>query len=251
MHKRLRPVTHQFSYGTFFMRVPLSQLPNMGNLFFSLNRFNLLSLYEHDYGPRDGSDLTRWARSLLTKHGVCEADGEIVLQTYPRLLGYVFNPITIWYCFDKANALRAAICEVSNTFGEHHHYLVSHQDNRPITGADWLVARKCFHVSPFCEVRGFYRFRFEQTFNVPTARAFAQIDFYDGGLDDDKLIITTLTGKPQTLTSASAFSAFFRYPLMTLMVVARIHLQALKLWRKKLPFYAKPEPPAIEISRSL
>jgi uncharacterized protein len=255
MHRRLRPADHQFSYGVFFLRLPLSSLTReqnphpraLGNRWFSLNRFNLLSFHERDHGARDGSSLEDWARKLLMTHGVTHADGEIVLQTFPRLLGYVFNPISIWYCYDRQQVLRAAICEVANTFGEHHNYLVSHADGREIVASDWLTARKVFHVSPFCEVRGFYRFRFEQN----AGRAFAQIDYFDGAADDDKLVITTIHGLPQPMTAAAAFSAFVRYPLMTVAVVTRIHWQAFKLWRKKVPFFAKPPLPDFETTRSL
>ncbi len=247
MHKRLRPAVHQFSYSVFFLRLSLSSVPTLGNRWFSVNRFNLLSLYAKDHGPRDGNDLETWARALLKREGVYNADGEIVLQTFPRLLGYVFNPITIWYCYDAAGALRAAICEVSNTFGESHKYIVSHPDGRAISDHEWMIARKVFHVSPFCEVRGFYRFRFEQTCD----RVFAQIDFFDGADDADKLIVTTLHGKPQPLTSASVLQAFLTYPLMTFAVAARIHWQALKLWKKGIPFFAKPPPPLHDTTKSI
>jgi DUF1365 family protein len=246
MHRRLRPAAHQFSYGVFFLRIPLSNLAATQNRWFSINRFNLLSLDMRDYGGRDGGDLRQWARNLLAEHDVDTADGEIVLQTFPRLLGYVFNPISIWYCYDMASQLRAAICEVSNTFGERHNYLVSHEDGRIIASSDWIVARKVFHVSPFCEVRGHYRFRFEQD----GARAFAQIDHYDGAADEDKLIVTTIHGTPFALTSQAAWRAFWRYPLMTIGVVAHIHWQAWKLWRKRIPFFAKPTPPKLTTTHS-
>jgi DUF1365 family protein len=246
MHRRLRPTEHQFSYGVFFLRLPLSQLSVARNRWLSINRFNLLSLYTKDHGARDGTDVERWARALLETNGLAVADGEIVLQTFPRLLGYVFNPISIYYCYDKSGVMRAAICEVSNTFGERHNYLVAHEYGEPILASDWLVARKVFHVSPFCEIRGYYRFRFEQD----SSRAFAQIDHFDGNADDDKLIVTTIHGTPQPLTSANAVSTFLRFPLMTIGVVARIHWQAWKLWRKSVPFFAKPEPPSLQTTRS-
>lgn len=257
MHRRLRPTEHQFSYGVFYLRVPLSALTTMrqrSNIWLRMNGFGLLSLRERDYGPRDGTDWETWVRRLLRGADVTTADGEIVLQTFPRLLGYVFNPISVWYCFDRAGALRAAICEVNNTFGERHNYVVAHEDGRAISTSDWLIAKKVFHVSPFCEVRGYYRFRFEQTFAADAARearSFSQIDFFDGASDDDKLIVTTMHGTPQPLTSASARNAFFTYPLMTLGVIARIHWQALKLWRKNVPFFTKPAPPAAETTHSL
>ncbi len=244
-HKRLMPVEHKFSYGVFFLRIAVSRFADAGNRFLSIDRFNLLSLMTRDYGPRDGSSLQDWARALLRCEGIDAADGEIVLQTFPRLLGYVFNPISIWYCFDRQGGLRAAICEVNNTFGERHNYLVAHDDQRPIQAGDWLQAQKAFHVSPFCEVRGHYRFRFEQT----GERAYAQVDFFDGARDADKLLITTIYGAPQPLTASAALGAFCRYPLMTFAVVARIHLHALKLWVKRVQFHSKPSPPTIDTTR--
>ena len=174
-HKRMRPAEHAFSYGVFFLRLPMSRLNEIGNRFLSKNKFNLMSVMTRDYGPRDGSNLETWIRHLLAREGLASADGEIVLQTFPRVLGYVFNPISLWYCFDRDGQLRATLAEVSNTFGERHNYLVAHADQRPIVPGDWLISRKVFHVSPFCDVKGQYRFRFEQT----GQRAFAQIDYYD------------------------------------------------------------------------
>jgi uncharacterized protein len=247
-HKRLRPVEHAFSYPVFFLRVPLSRLDRIGNRWLSRNRFNLLSFVDRDYGPRDGSSLEAWMRALLKREGIRAADGEIVLQTFPRLLGYVFNPISVWYCLDHAGKMRAALCEVNNTFGERHNYLVVHDDQRPIEPGDWLSARKVFHVSPFCAVKGHYRFHFEQT----AGRAFTQIDYFDGGADfdeRDRLLVTTLHGAPEPLTAANALRAFLHHPLMTFAVVLRIHTQALRLWLKRLPYFRKPEPPAFETTR--
>ena len=256
-HRRFRPVAHQFSYRVFFLRLPLSRLHEMGNRWLSKDRFNLLSFMTRDHGPRDGSSLEAWMRDLLLREGIDRADGEIVLQTFPRVLGYVFNPISIWYCFDARGQLRAALAEVSNTFGERHNYLLAHADQRPITAGDWLTSRKVLHVSPFCEVKGHYRFRFEQV----AGRAFAQIDYYDANDAGDiasgdtasgdagKLIVTTLHGSVEALTSRAALRAFLSHPLMTFGVVARIHWHALKLWLKRVPFFHKPEPPSLHTTR--
>lgn len=255
MHKRLRPVVHPFSYGIFFLRMNVARFNEIGNRWLSRDKFNLLSVMTRDYGPRDGSNLEIWARELLAIEGIRKADGAIILQAFPRVLGYVFNPISIWYCFDRDGHLRAAICEVSNTFGERHNYLVAHADEHVIEPGDWLMAKKVFHVSPFCEVKGHYRFRFEQTGD----RAFAQIDYFDGAgdgvsvsvddTDAEKLIVTTVHGKPDALTASGALHAFFSHPMMTFGVVARIHYQALKLWLKRVKFISKPEPPATETTR--
>ena len=251
-HKRFRPVEHQFSVNVFFLRLPLSRLSELGNRWLSKDRFNLLSFAVRDYGPRDGSSLETWMRDLLVREGIDSADGEIVLQSFPRLLGYVFNPISVWYCFDRRGQLRAALAEVNNTFGERHNYLVAHADQRPIAAGDWLTSRKVFYVSPFCEVKGHYRFRFEQV----AGRAFAQIDYYDSNDAKDaasgdagKLIATTMHGVAEPLTSRAALQAFLSHPLMTFGVVARIHWHALKLWLKRVPLISKPEPPSVETTR--
>ena len=254
LHKRFRPIVHPFSYGVFFLRINVARFNEIGNRWLSRDRFNLLSVFTRDYGPRDGTNLETWARNLLATHGIAQADGVIVLQSFPRVLGYVFNPISIWYCHDREGGLRAAICEVNNTFGERHNYLIAHEDERVITPSDWLNAKKVFYVSPFCEVKGHYRFRFEQN----SERAFAQIDYYDDHhhagekilIDEsDKLIVTTVYGKPQALTASNTLSAFFTHPLMTFGVIARIHFQALKLWLKHLKFISKPAPPTIDTTR--
>lgn len=244
-HKRVKPFEHAFSYGVFFVRVPLAAWGGAANRWLSLDRFNLLSLHRGDYGPRDGSDLESWARGLLRGQGVDRADGPIVLQTFPRLFGFVFNPITLWYCHDRDGVLRAAIAEVNNTFGERHNYVIAHADQRPIVPGDWILAQKVFHVSPFCEIKGHYRFRFEQR----AGRAFAQIDYHDDATESGKLLVTTIHGTPQPLTSGSALGAVCRHPLMTFGVVARIHWQALKLWIRRVPFFSKPEPPSLETTR--
>ncbi|MBL8520992.1 MAG: DUF1365 domain-containing protein [Betaproteobacteria bacterium] len=244
-HKRLRPFEHAFSYGVFFVRVPIAAWTAAANRWLSLDRFNVLSLHRRDYGPRDGTDLDAWARGLLQAQGLDRADGAIVLQAFPRLFGFVFNPITLWYCHDREGRLRVAIAEVSNTFGERHNYVVAHADQRPILPGDWIRAQKVFHVSPFCQIKGHYRFRFEQH----GGRAFAQIDYHDEAADSGKLLVTTLHGNPQPLGASSAFAAVLKYPLMTFGVIARIHWQALRLWMKRAPFFTKPEPPSLETTR--
>jgi hypothetical protein len=244
MHHRVRPTRHRFSYRVFFIRFRLDRMDDLKGPLFSVNRRNLFSLRGADYGPRDGSDLQVWIRALLRREGVASADGDIWLQTFPRVLGYVFNPVSFWLCHDRqGGALRAVLAEVNNTFGEHHHYLLAHSDGRPITAGDELTARKVFHVSPFFEVRGTYRFRFRAD---PHDSLF-RIDYEDGR---GKLLYTTISGRAQPLTSGALAKAFARRPLMTIGVIARIHYQALRLWLKRVEFFRKPTPPSHELTRA-
>ena len=243
-HRRLRPREHTFAYRVFYLRVPLSRLNEIANLWLSRDSFNLLSFVTRDYGPRDATDLATWVKALLTHARLPVFDGEIVLQTFPRVLGYVFNPISLWFVHDRAQALRAVICEVTNTFGERHNYLIAHPDAHPIRAEDCLTARKLLHVSPFCEIKGHYRFRFSERRGQWTTT----IDYHDGPEAADRLLLTSITGTPHPLNATTTLRAFVRYPLFTLTVMARIHWQALRLWLKRLPWFAKPSPPEIETS---
>ena len=156
MHRRLRPVAHHFAYRVFFLRLPLTRLEDAG---IAVNRPGLCSFHYRDHGARDGSHPLAWIRQLLAREGI-EADGEVWLHCFPRVLGYVFNPVSFWFCEDRNGRLQAVLAEVNNTFGEHHSYLLAHPDRRPIETGDALSARKAFHVSPFCEVEGGYAFQF-------------------------------------------------------------------------------------------
>jgi hypothetical protein len=243
MHLRARPTRHRFSYPVFFLRFSLDRIEELNGPLFSVNRPGLFSFRFSDYGPRDGSDLRPWIRALLTREGLPHADGEIWLQTFPRVLGYAFNPVSFWLCHDRDGALRAVLAEVNNTFGEHHNYLLSHADGRPIADDDQLSARKVFHVSPFFEVRGDYRFRFR----ADPERSLFRIDYGDA---TGTLLYTTISGRAAPLTSRALARAFLRNPLMTLGVMARIHYQALRLWLKRIAFVRKPVPPAHQLTRS-
>jgi uncharacterized protein len=242
IHARLRPRRNSFRYRIFFLRFPLSGLERLDNALFSINRWNLFSFHYRDHGARDGSHPERWIRELLAREGLGEADGEVWLQAFPRMLGYVFNPVSFWLCHDKDGALRAVLCEVNNTFGEHHHYLLAHPDHRPIVDTDTMKARKVFHVSPFCDVAGQYRFQFE----IADGTSRIRIDYDDPG---GKLLLTAISGKSATFGAGGLLRAFVLYPGMTFGVIARIHIQALILWVKGVPWFNKPLPPQKELTR--
>lgn len=242
MHARLCPRRNAFAYPVFFLRIPLSEMSSLNRVIFSVNKWNLFSFHYRDFGDRDGSNPVGWIRGLLRENGVGKADGEIVLQTFPRVLGYVFNPVSFWFCHDASGKLRAVVCEVNNTFGERHNYLLVHEDGRAICPNDNLTAKKVFHVSPFCKVSGIYTFKFRSS----ERQCYAKIDYDDSSR---QVLRTAIFGKAYRFSTWNLTRAFFLYPLMTLMVVLRIHWQAIRLWIRGVPFYSKPLPPQQETTK--
>ncbi len=244
-HSRLRPARNSFNYGVFFLRLPLRSMEGcaMPTALLSRNRFNLLSFHDRDHG--DGKQaLLPWIDNILRQEGIDDADGEMWLQTFPRVLGYVFNPVSFWFCHRRDGALRAVLCEVSNTFGERHCYLLD--QHAAIADGEILTARKVFHVSPFCRVEGSYRFQFKRNRRMSGEITLARIDYHD---DTGPLLLTSITGSAHALNDRTIIHALLRFPLMTFMVIARIHWQALKLWLKHVPFYRKPSLPIKELSK--
>lgn len=242
MHRRLRPVEHRFEYPVFHLLVPLSRVALLENRLFGVNRRGLFSLHFRDYGEGDDRHPLEWVRETLAREGLDAADGEVWLQTFPRILGYVFNPVSFFFCHDRQGGLRAVLCEVNNTFGERHRYLLAHADARPIRPGETLRARKAFHVSPFFRVEGGYRFRF-----LPAGeRSLARIDYHDESGD---LLHTSIAGAAAPYGVRTLVRAFALYPWMTLGIMLRIHAQALRLWLKRVPFFHKPQPPAEVLSR--
>ena len=234
-HARLKPTRHAFSYGSYFWLLPMRTLARAPQEAVRRNRAGWLSFHDADHG-QGGPDALAWLDDMLHSSGLWRPDldkGEVWLQTYPRVLGYVFKPVSFWFVHRADGALHAVITEVNNTFGERHCYVLS----GPTLG--WgreMQADKVFHVSPFCDVQGRYRFRFMRT---PT-RLIARVDHDDV---QGPLIQTSISGVLEELKAASVRRAIFGWPVMTLGVVARIHWQALQLWLKRVPFFSKPAPP--------
>jgi DUF1365 family protein len=242
MHHRLRPAANRFVYPVFFLSIPLSRVESLANPLFGVNRPNLFGFRFADHGARDGSHPLAWIRALLAREGLAAADGEVWLQTFPRVLGYVFNPVSFWFCHDRDGHLRAILAEVANTFGERHSYLLAHPDARPILPEETLETRKRFHVSPFFPVAGGYRFRFV----LREGRSLVRIDYHDEAGD---LLHTSVSGEAVRYRAAALARAFLSHPWMTAAVALRIHWQAAKLWAKRVPFFAKPVPPGAGVSR--
>ena len=244
MHRRLRPAVNDFNYPTYFLMLPMRSLRQHGSGVLAHNRRGALSFFDCDHGD-GGDNALAWLDALLLREGVEDAQGEIWLHAYPRVLGYTFKPVSFWYCHRLDGSLRAIVVEVNNTFGERHCYLL----DQPQYGQE-LSADKVFHVSPFCTLAGGYRFRFMRSSEGSVHRTVARIDYHDS-LDHaaGPLLQTSVSGKLEPVTAASLRKALWRYPAMTLGVMARIHWQAFRLWRKKIPFVRKPILPKNTVTR--
>lgn len=247
MHKRLLPRINAFVYRIYYFVMPLSQLDHMQDgRRFSVNRRGIMSFWARDHGPRDGTDLEIWVRKILNQAGLTQANGEIMLIAMPRIAGYGFNPVSFWLCLDSTQQLRAVLCEVHNTFKERHSYLCAHEDQREITGGEWLEAKKMFHVSPFFEREGHYRFRFD--YRPDQQKLGIWIDYYNAR--SEKHLLTSLVGRLIPYSRESRRAAFWSYPLVTVKTIGLIHWQALKLILKGIRYIPKPDPFRPEITNS-
>ena len=237
-HTRLRPVHHAFAYPTFFLLLPMRQW-RRERFALPRNRFGLISFRDSDHG--DGrADSLAWLEELLAAEGITDVDGEIWLHCLPRVLGYSFKPVSFWYGHRADGSLAAVVAEVNNTFGERHCYLL-HGEH--LGWGREMRARKVFHVSPFCQIEGGYRFRFMRTDGdgAKPARTVVRIDHDDA---TGPLLQTSVSGQLHRLSAGSLRHTFWRMPLLTLGVMARIHGHALRLWLSRVPFIPKPTPPA-------
>jgi uncharacterized protein len=239
-HTRLRPAHNAFAYPTYFLMLPMRTLAQKPSPQLARNRWAPLSFYDRDHG--DGrSNALAWLDELLAREGITDADGEVWLHCYPRVLGYTFKPVSFWYCHRQDGSLRTIVVEVNNTFGERHCYLLQ----APRYGQE-LRASKVFHVSPFCSVQGQYRFRFMRARQAELDRTVVRIDYDDA---QGPLLQTSVSGSLEPLCSQSTRRALLGHPLMTVMLIARIHWQALRLALKRVPFVGKPAPPQTFVTR--
>lgn len=239
-HVRARPRRHRLDYRLFWLCLDLDEAPALdGRLrLFSMNRRNLLSFHEADHG--DGrTPLAAWVRGALARAGIDGDGGRIALVCQPRVLGYVFNPISIYFCTGRDGRPRAVLYEVNSTFGDRHTYLFAVD---PATeGVLGHACAKRMHVSPFIGMAARYAFR-----TAPPSEA---LRLAIRETDADGVLLTaTMHGARRPLDDRHLAAALARFPLSTLKVMAGIHWEALKLWLKGVPFHRRPVPPPAAVS---
>ena len=239
-HVRHQPMRHRFSYSVFSCLFDLDRLEASGQRlnFFGFNRFGLFSFHNRDHGRRDGSALRPWIEHLMQRANVPLPIGQIQILCFPRILGFVFNPLSVYWIHDQTGKLCAIVYEVKNTFGDQHCYVHPVSDNS--TGPLIHERAKDFYVSPFIDMVALYRFRVRK----PDENLSVLIrEFDDKGQD---LLTASLIGQAEPVSDRALLKAFFRYPLMTLKVVVAIHYEALRLWSKGAKFHSHPPPPPDE-----
>jgi len=234
-HRRLRPRDHRLNYRVFWLLLDLAEIDGLDRRLrlFSRNRFNLLSFHDRDHGDGSGAGLRPQIEAFLDRAGVDLEGGTIRLLTMPRVLGYVFNPISLYYCHRADGRLAAVVYEVTSTFGVRHAYVIPVPAEDQAAGVIRQGAAKALYVSPFMGMEMDYEFRGY----APGDRLDMTID----GLDAEGLLITAaMTGERRDLSDASILSAAIALPFVTLKVMAAIHWEALKLWIKRVPLTRQP-----------
>jgi DUF1365 family protein len=242
-HERTRPKVHQFSYLSYFLFLPMRRLQGLSDKSLAINQFSALSFYDRDHGdptrPSTQSSL-EWFEHVLKTHDVEGVDGDIWLHCFPRVWGYTFKPVSFWYGYGREGELKVILVEVNNTFGQRHCYLIK----SPQLGREYAID-KVFHVSPFIQTKGEYKFRFMFTTknmreSLEGVKALVRIDYCD---EEGLLLKTSVSGELQSITPKSVRQAIWGYFWLTMAVILRIHYQALKLWWKGAQFHRSPPLP--------
>jgi uncharacterized protein len=236
MHARLKPMGHRFSYRVMSLLIDLDQLEaaDRRSTLFGVNRAALYSFYERDHGARDGSSLREYAQQRAAQHDIDLTGGRVRLLCYPRLLGYTFNPLSVYFCDRADGTLALVIYEVRNTFGEIHAYALPVRPGEITEAGLRQQQEKLFYVSPFIGMPMRYHFRV----SPPGERVKLRILETDG---DEPLLAATFSGYRRELTTSALLRAFVSLPLVTLKIVAAIHWEALRLWLKGARLAPRPD----------
>jgi len=230
IHRRFKPKEHYFKYNVFSLLIDIDELEIIENKIkiFSYNKFNIISFFEKDHGPRDGTSLKKWVIKNLNDMGIDNDRIQIKLFCYPRIFGYVFNPLSVFFIYDENTRLISILYEVKNTFGEQHTYIFKTDDEKVIVND----CTKKFHVSPFIEMECHYYFRVLK----PSDKISVIIDQKD---KDGKLLYASQDGKAKELNEKNLLFSYISHPLMTFKIIAAIHYEALKLWLKGIKVIKK------------
>lgn len=230
VHERLRPRRHRLSYRVFSLLLDLDELTALDNTHkvFGFNRWSLLSFWNRDHGDGSGKPLRPWIEGQLMEAGLHPDGGPIRVLCYPRILGYAFNPLTVYYCYGRDGTPTAILYEVGNTFGERHTYVIPVEDaTRPVIRQS---CDKAFYVSPFLPMECSYHFRMV----VPGSSAIIAIRQED---EDGLVFAASFNGHRSEFSTETLLRALARYPSMIFKIIAGIHWEAFRLWLKRLPIY--------------
>ena len=231
IHKRFKPKIHKFSYKVFSLLIDLSEIDLLHKTLriFSYNKFNIVSFFNKDHGPRDGSSLKNWVIDNLKKNNIENNEVKIKLLCYPRIFGYVFNPLSVFYVYDKNANLISILYEVKNTFDEQHTYIFKAKNDHNLIQH---VCKKKFHVSPFIEMNCVYFFRLLK----PGNKISVIIDLQD---QEGKILYASQNGVKSELNNKTLIKSYFKHPLMTFKIILAIHYEAFKLWAKGIKYIRK------------
>jgi len=230
IHKRFKPKEHYFKYNVFSLLIDLNELEQINKdiKFFSYNKFNIISFFDKDHGDRDGSSIKIWVKKNLKNIGVMTEDISIKLLCYPRIFGYVFNPLSTYFIYNKHSELISIFYEVKNTFGEQHTYIFKAQDEKTVQNK----CKKKFYVSPFIGMDCEYHFK---TLN-PREQLSVVINQND---KDGKLLFASQDGISKAFNNKNLILSYLTHPLMTFKIIGAIHYEAFKLWAKRIKLIAK------------
>ncbi len=240
-HHRRGAVKHGFAYSFMSLLLDLDELPKLRRelRLFSWNAWGPIAHRDGDHGPHDGSPLRPWVEARLAEANVAFDSGSIRLLAMPRILGSVFNPLSIYYCHAKSGALQAVIYEVHNTFGQHHSYVFPVTEDS--SGLSQQSCAKNFYVSPFIPMQQCYRFRLRAPGET------LSFTMQQGG-ESQPLLFVRLSGQRVPLSDATLGRALLSYPVLTWKVLGAIHWQAFRLWRKGAVFHPRAKAETRQIS---